>query len=117
VSSAEEANRPRRASEVVKAFGNRGIPLSELRDDVPNSILYLSSSREGALFVRVCERRCSGRQLLPPRTTRVRQGVSFGNVSAWITATSASSANALRRRIVPAVDDLTPGSDTRCFPS
>jgi hypothetical protein len=115
--SAEEANRPRQASEGVKAFGKHGIPLSELRDDVANSTLYFASSRAGALFVRVCEGRCAGRQLLPPRKSRVLQGVSFGNVSAWVAAASTSSANALRRRIGPAVDDLTPGSDTRCFQS
>lgn len=120
--SAEEANRPRTSDEVTKAFADHGIPLTELRDDVANSTLYFSRSREGALFVRVCERQCSGRQLFPPRTSRirhatVRQGVSFGNVSAWIAAANTPSASALQRRIGPAVDDLTPGSDTRCFPS
>jgi hypothetical protein len=120
--SAEEANRSRHVGEVMQAFGTHGIPLSKLRDDVASSTLYFSSSREAALFVRVCEPRCSGQQLLPPRKSRirhatVRQGVRFGNVSAWIAAPSTSSANALRRRVGPAVDDLTTGSDTRCFPS
>jgi hypothetical protein len=116
--SAEEANRPRTTDEVTKAFADHGIPLTELREDVANSTLYFSRSREAALFVRVCERRCSGRQLLPPlRQATVRQGVRFGKVPAWITAANTPSANALRRRIGPAVDDLTPGSDTRCFPS
>jgi hypothetical protein len=115
--SAEEANRPRTSDEVARAFANHGIPLTKLREDVADSTLYSSRSRAAALFVRVCERQCEGRQLLLPRTSRVRAGVSFGNVSAWIAAASASSANALRRRIGPAVDDLTPGSDTRCFPS
>jgi hypothetical protein len=113
--SAEEANRARTPAEVARAFAGHGIPLTELRG--ADGTLYSSRSRAAALFVRVCERRCEGRQLLPPRASRIRDGVNFGNVSAWIAAARPSSADALRRRIDPAVGDLTPGSDTRCFPS
>ena len=116
--STEEANRPRDPDEVATAFAGRGLPLAERRRDDVNSTLYLRRSGDAALFVRVCERGCSGPEQLPPRGhAAVRQGVRFGNVVAWIAAPKVASANALRRRVGPAVDDLTPGSDTRCFPS
>ena len=116
-----EANRPRTAAEVIRAFRDNGTPLVPApRESVAGRKVFRHATAQANVSVVVCATNGCAPNVarLTGGRSRFRRGLSLLNVRIWLAAANAHAAKPLLARTNAAASALSPTThDTRCFPN